>query len=196
MTVEVSDVRPTTSSSSASPAASVKAAMIGWPPMAAPIGTPTMTGVVSRIHGSAKAPAICAMYSDRRGMGSSRNRTTFPASREGRTMGPKMVSTVANSRKYRTSATGIRHDGSPRPKPPVMPTRNRPMADGISRTSVMIGPSFSVATENRSRVSRAVVRSSALMNTRQRSQTNAPKMRSMATASSDPRAAARRRPDR
>ena len=44
MTVEVSEVRPTTSSSSASPAASVSAAMIGWPPMRAPSGTPTRTG--------------------------------------------------------------------------------------------------------------------------------------------------------
>ena len=48
---------------------------------------------------------------------------------------------------------------------------------GMSRTIAMMGPSFSVATAKRSRVSRAPVRSSELTSTRQRIQRNARKMR-------------------
>src|SRR3954447_18802432 len=50
------------------------------------------------------------------------------------------------------------------------------MLDGTSSTSAMIGPSFSVASEKRSIVSRAPVRSSELMKTRHRSHRNARKM--------------------
>src|ERR671910_715213 len=64
-----------------------------------------------------------------------------------------------------------------RPNPAVMPSTSRKMLVGISRTIAMIGPSFSVATAKRSRVSRALVRSSELINTRQRLQRNARKMR-------------------
>src|ERR1043165_4943893 len=64
-----------------------------------------------------------------------------------------------------------------RKNPVVMPSTNSTMLDGISSTSAMIGPSFSVATEKRSSVSRALVRSSELTRTRRRIQRNARKIR-------------------
>src|SRR5215204_5495245 len=58
-----------------------------------------------------------------------------------------------------------------------MPSTSRNMLVGISSTIAMIGPSFSVATEKRSSVSRAPVRSSELTSTRQRSHRKAWKIR-------------------
>src|SRR5689334_6521603 len=66
------------------------------------------------------------------------------------------------------------------PNPAARPRRNSPTLEGTKRTSVMIGPSFSVAMEKRSSVSRAPVRSSELTRVRQRSQRNARKVRSIA----------------
>src|ERR1051325_11253884 len=59
----------------------------------------------------------------------------------------------------------------------------RPMPDGIIKTAAMMGPSFSIATENRSTASRAPVFSSELMSIRQRIQTNARRVRVMADMS-------------
>src|SRR5262249_18544131 len=64
--------------------------------------------------------------------------------------------------------------------PVTMPTTSSAMLDGISSTSATIGPSFSVAIEKRSSVSRLPVRSIELTSTRNRIQTNARKMRVIA----------------
>src|SRR5690349_21250012 len=62
-------------------------------------------------------------------------------------------------------------------KPVAMPSTKRISIDGMSTTSATIGPSFSIATEKRSSVSRDPVRSSELTSTRNRIQTNARKSR-------------------
>ena len=74
------------------------------------------------------------------------------------------------------TSIAIGHSPVARPKPAVIPSTSSARLDGISRTSAMIGPSFSMATEKRSSVSRAPVRSSELTSTRHRIQRNARRM--------------------
>src|SRR5262245_8552116 len=116
-----------------------------------------------------------------RRIGSSRKRTMPPLSRSGRMIGPISVRKSTSSRKYRTTSSVTVDVLCASAKPVAIPRMNRIALDGISSTSAAIRPSFSVATENRSSVSRAPVRSSELISTRNRIQTNARKIRVIAS---------------
>src|SRR4051794_33076963 len=75
------------------------------------------------------------------------------------------------------NSIGSVHDPVASPNPAVSPSTNSPRLEGISRIIAMIGPSRSIASENRSTMSREPVRSSEFTSTRHRSQMNARKMR-------------------